>query len=65
MGVAPRLVALTGVRASGFAGTVIAVYWKPIDDMQDANWQNVDSTQGVVWTEVNDTQISDWTPVIT
>jgi hypothetical protein len=65
MGVAPRLFALTGVRASGFAGTVIAVYWKPIDDTQDANWQNVNNAQGVVWAEVDDTQVPDWTPVTT
>jgi hypothetical protein len=65
MGVGPRLFALTGVRASGAVGSVIAVYWKPIDDTQVPDWQNVNNAQGVVWAEVDDTQVPDWTPVTT
>jgi hypothetical protein len=43
---------LTGVLGTGSAGTVIAVYWKLIDDSQTANWQNINNSQTAAWEEV-------------
>ena len=39
-----RSFALVGRSASGQIGTVIAVYWRLIDDSQSANWQNINNS---------------------
>ena len=65
LSVAPRVVALTGVSATGQIGTVIAVYWKIIDDSQTANWQNISNPQTPVWSNVVDTQTPNWQEVVT
>jgi hypothetical protein len=49
----PRSFALTGNYAQADIGVVIAVYWKLINDVQDANWQNVDDSQTVTWSSIN------------
>jgi hypothetical protein len=59
------VVALTGVSATGQIGTVIAVYWKIIDDSQTANWQNISNPQTPVWSDVVDTQTPNWQEVVT
>jgi len=41
VGTGPRSFALTGNYAAGDVGVVVAVYWKLIDDMQDANWTEI------------------------
>ena len=63
--VAPRLISLTGNLASGFTGEVIAVYWKVIDDSENANWQNIDNSQTSSWGTVDTEQTPDWEEVIT
>lgn len=52
VGLGTRSAALTGVLGTGSAGTVIAVYWKLIDDSQTANWQNINNSQTAAWEEV-------------
>ena len=41
MSLEPRSFALTGNYAAGDVGVVVAVYWKLIDDMQNANWVEI------------------------
>jgi hypothetical protein len=41
--VGARLVALTGVRAAGSAGTAVAINWLLIDDDTNANWQLINT----------------------
>jgi hypothetical protein len=65
MTVAERVKALTGVAATGEVGDVIAVYWKPIDDSQDANWQNISNSQTPTWTTVATTQTPEWEEIVT
>jgi hypothetical protein len=52
IGLGTRSFALVGNSASGQIGTVVAVYWKLIDDSQDANWQNISNPQTANWAEV-------------
>ena len=52
VGLGTRSAALTGVLGTGSVGTVIAVYWKLIDDSQTANWQNINNSQTAAWEEV-------------
>jgi hypothetical protein len=52
IGLGTRSFALVGNSASGQIGTVVAVYWKLIDDSQDANWQNISNSQTADWEEV-------------
>ena len=40
---------LTGVQAAGSVGTLVAVYWRSIDDSQTANWQNITDSQSAGW----------------
>jgi hypothetical protein len=56
---------LTGVQANGAVGSVISVYWKPIDDSQTANWQNISSTQAAGWAVINDSENANWVLVET
>jgi len=65
MTVAERIKALTGVAASGAVGDVIAVYWKPIDDSQNANWQNITNPQTPGWSTVSTVQTPDWEEIVT
>jgi hypothetical protein len=51
---------LTGVQAAGSVGTVIAIYWKLIDDSQTANWQNITSTQGTAWSLIESDEPTAW-----
>jgi hypothetical protein len=65
MTVAERVKALTGVAATGAVGDVIAVYWKLIDDSQNANWQNISNSQTPTWTTVATTQTPEWEEIVT
>jgi hypothetical protein len=65
MTVAERIKALTGVAATGAVGDVIAVYWKPIDDSEDANWQNISNSQTPAWTTVTTAQTPEWEEIVT
>jgi hypothetical protein len=58
-------VALSGVQAAGSVGTVIAIYWKLIDDSQDANWQNITDSQTPGWATINSSQTTSWQNVET
>ena len=50
----------TGVSAAGSAGTVVAVYWKLIDDSQTANWQLISNTDSAAWAEIDTEGAADW-----
>lgn len=63
--VAERVIALTGVAATGLVGDNVAVYWKLIDDSQIANWQNISDAQSVAWTAISNAQTSSWAAVST
>jgi hypothetical protein len=63
--VAPRLLSLTGNRASGFTGNVIAVYWQLIDDSETANWQNITNSQTPNWNIVDNAETADWEEIAT
>jgi uncharacterized protein YdeI (BOF family) len=39
-----------GFKPQDSTGTVIAVYWKLVDDSQTANWQNITDSQTPGWT---------------
>jgi hypothetical protein len=65
MSVADRILALTGVNATGSVGDVIAVYWKPIDDTQTPSWQNISNPQTPGWGDVSDIQTPAWEEVVT
>jgi len=65
MTVAERVKALTGVAATGAVGDVIAVYWKLIDDSENANWQNISNLQTPAWTIVATTQTPEWEEIVT
>jgi hypothetical protein len=65
MSVAARILALTGVSATGSVGDVIAVYWKPIDDTQTASWQNISNPQTPGWSGISDEQTPAWEEVVT
>jgi hypothetical protein len=41
---APRTFGLTGNGATGSVGSVVAVYWKIIDDKQSTVWQNINTS---------------------
>ena len=60
VGVGARTFGLTGNQAQGYVGTLIAVYWKIIDDSQTPNWQNISNPQTPGWGVVNDSQNADW-----
>jgi hypothetical protein len=40
----PRTFGLTGNGATGSIGSVVAVYWKLIDDKQSTVWQNINTS---------------------
>jgi expansin (peptidoglycan-binding protein) len=48
----PRSFALTGNYAQADIGVVVAVYWKLINDVQDANWQKINNSQTANWTTI-------------
>jgi hypothetical protein len=58
-------VALSGVQAVGSVGSVIAIYWRLVDDSETSNWQNVNNSQTAGWTLVNNAETPDWTLVET
>jgi hypothetical protein len=58
-------VALSGVQAAGSVGSVIAIYWRLVDDSETSNWQNVNNSQTAGWTLVNNAETPDWTLVET
>jgi hypothetical protein len=60
-----RAFGLTGNQALGSVGSVIAVYWKLIDDNQTPNWQNINNPQTPGWTSVVNVETADWEEVVT
>ena len=56
-------IALSGVAASGLTGTLVAVYWKLIDDSQTANWAAIDNSETAGWTTINNSQTVAWTAI--
>jgi hypothetical protein len=65
MSIAARILALTGVSATGSTGDVTAVYWKLIDDSQTANWQNIGNSQTPAWGTVETAQTPNWVEIVT
>ena len=57
--------ALTGVQATGSVGNMVAVYWRLVDDSQNANWQNITDSQTPGWTVINDNQTTTWVKIET
>jgi hypothetical protein len=53
-------IALSGVSARGSAGSVTAIYWKLIDDLQTANWALVDSAETAGWTVISNDVSAGW-----
>jgi hypothetical protein len=49
----PRTLGLTGNGATGSVGSVVAVYWRLIDDKQSNVWQLIDDKQSTVWQNTN------------
>jgi hypothetical protein len=43
VGLGPRSLALSGVQASGSVGTVIAVYWILVNNVETSNWALVET----------------------
>jgi hypothetical protein len=60
VGVGARTLGITGNQAQGSVGSLIAVYWKIIDDNQTANWQNISNPQTPGWVLINDEQTPSW-----
>jgi hypothetical protein len=58
-------VALSGVQSAASVGSVIAIYWRLVDDSETSNWQNVNNSQTAGWTLVNNAETPDWTLVET
>jgi hypothetical protein len=56
----PRTFGLTGNQAQGYVGTLIAVYWKLIDDSQTADWASISNVQSAGWANIDDTQAVNW-----
>jgi len=55
----------TGTYANGLLGTVISIYWKQVDTVQNANWALISDAQAPTWTVVDNSQGGGWTPVNT
>ena len=55
-----RNLPLSSVSAQGFVGSLIAVYWKDIDDSQFADWMSIVTSQTPAWQTMDDTQTSNW-----
>jgi hypothetical protein len=50
--------ALTGGYAAGQVGNLFPIYWKPVDDSQNADWQNINDAQAAAWQVISNAQSS-------
>ena len=59
VGASPAI-GLSGVNASGYVNTFVPIYWKMIDDSQNADWQLLNSASSAGWNDVDTDVATGW-----